>query len=658
MSKVASSTSTTVLAPTTKKKLTTSSKAGPSSSNVSKQEEPKVRTRQDVSEKLKAARSLSTTTTKSALRRYILGPRSVVDNIVAAINNRVLSLSNRLVEGSIALSGIVKGRVEFVCDEDLHEVSFDNLFDQTTIRQLLVGTDDANQPLGFVATYYQQNPALAPSVDRYSADRNIYSDAARGYLANFKTALRVALDGRIRKFCKEFGEVNNLSDYERMHLLYAINGWTLPSNRRDRMFPMREQVHRAIELHRKTLGFADDYNVDNEDGMCITKQWLKADSNLSGMLRYNILVNRFYEANDMKLFNIVPTCKVKRHFVAIDTWSLYGILKEVGLIHCNMQTFFALKDEHWRSVFKISQLQGQRCTFADSIESDGIALCVHFQRPKVATTKLHADTFRVQNNDVVLGNDPGRINIYYMVVPLPDGKLKTFVLSRRQYYSESGISQAIKHSNAWNMGIKDHLDALSNVTTKGTSLEAHLDFIETFRRHRDALWNEYNRPRWARQRLSLYGGKKRVFARFFNNMKKAMDIVYPNRRIVIAYGAAKFAPGGRNEVSVPTSRAYIECATRFTTVATPEFRTSKVDYLTDTTLQQVAIRGRTTTTPRRGSQALRGVVWSVARCKFVSRDLNAAMNIRRRLIIRPLILMRHLANGPLQQRIVKRIKPR
>ena len=149
---------------------------------------------------------------------------------------------------------------------------------------------------------------------------------------------------------------------------------------------------------------------------------------------------------------------------------------------------------------------------------------------------------------------------------------------------------------------------------------------------------------------TLYGGKKRVFARFFNNMKQHLDAAYPGRRIVIAYGSAKFAPGGPNEVSVPTSRAYKECTFRFFTVVTPEFRTTKVDFVNNTTLQKVAVVS--------SRYALRGVLWSVSRERFVSRDLNAALNIRRNLLERPAILNRSLATGALVQKVAKRIKPR
>lgn len=264
-------------------------------------------------------------------------------------------------------------------------------------------------------------------------------------------------------------------------------------------------------------------------------------------------------------------------------------------------------------------------------------------------SETHADTFKVQGDDVVAGNDPGRINIFYMVVPF-ENKFKTFVLTRRQYYSESGINQVIKRSNHWNLAVKVQLDALSCVSTKGASVDSHLAYLEVYHRHREAMWGEYLRPRWARQRLSLYAGKQRVFARFFNVVAKELRDAFPNKRIVIAYGSAKFASGGPNEVSVPTSRAYKECATRFTTVVTPEFRTSKVYNVNDELLHLVAVKG--------AQHALRGVLWSTEHRRFVSRDLNAAINIRRKLLDRPAILDPKNADGPLKQKIRKRINPR
>jgi hypothetical protein len=178
-------------------------------------------------------------------------------------------------------------------------------------------------------------------------------------------------------------------------------------------------------------------------------------------------------------------------------------------------------------------------------------------------------------------------------------------------------------------------------------------FLAAYFLHQQSLWREYLAPKWSRQRLSLYGGKKRTFAKFFNKVETETKKRIPDcDKIVIAYGSAKFAPGGTNELSVPTSRAHKECATRFTTVVTPEFRSSKISYTNDSVLQLIANK------PSKNKQSFRGLLWDVPAQRFVSRDLNGALNIRRMLLEVPRIMRRDLATSKLQQRIVKRIHPR
>lgn len=129
-------------------------------------------------------------------------------------------------------------------------------------------------------------------------------------------------------------------------------------------------------------------------------------------------------------------------------------------------------------------------------------------------------------------------------------------------------------------------------------------------------------------------------------------------RVVVAYGDASFASGGVGERSVPTTQAYKECAARVRTYLVSEFRTSKVCCYDDTVLQQVATRSAPRT-------ALRGLLINVVSGKWISRDLNAALNIRRLLVRqgrgegRPDMLQRGGGGMErLEQRIVCRIKHR
>ena len=617
--------------------------------------------RPDRATKLKRRKGMKLTIVKSALLRYVKGSKMFANAFVFAVQDRVRVVSRKTVDMSVAFCGWVK---EQFSDRDPATVDLNGVFEQTFFRQFMLGVDGAIIPDARISDYHARHPDLAPSNERHQGDRNIYSSASKRYLTNLKNALRVEGEGRIFSFVKRFEKLQKLSESEVRAMRSMLLGWEL-KNPPKGIFPMRRVVYETITEHRRILSLSE--------GQSFSKAWLRLDSSLSSLLRYNVFLNRIYEADGSKLFNVVPVCHIKSHFISIDTYVLYGILRELEMTDENEEQFVDTSLAKWMSLFKISQLQGKDCEFGYSMDTDGISMCMHFERPKVTGDGIDGDAAKREEfkgkftpgpNDLVVGCDPRRINIFYMATILPNGEIKTFVLTRRQYYKDSGIFGARKHSEHWNKGVKGSIDALSMVSSKGSNLVNHQAYLQVYFLQRETLWMEYTRPRWARQRLALYGGKKRVFANFFNKVKKELNELVPDCNIVVAFGAAKFAPGGKGELSVPTSRAsgakgacgghrpqYKECASRFMQLVTCEFRSSKVDYRDDSTLQNVAV----TTSPR---FALRGVLWNVRLREFVSRDLNAALNIRRNVLVRPAVLIRRNATGRLVQRIVKRIKPR
>ena len=120
-----------------------------------------------------------------------------------------------------------------------------------------------------------------------------------------------------------------------------------------------------------------------------------------------------------------------------------------------------------------------------------------------------------------------------------------------------------------------------------------------------------------------------------------MNRLGPLDNTVLAYGSAKFAPGGKGELSVPTSRAYKECSYRLKTVLVDEFRTSKIHW-EDGSILQLVKKGM-----HKDAPVVRGWLWChstiMRKSKFVNRDLNAAINILHcaTLPSRPLALQRN-----------------
>ena len=111
------------------------------------------------------------------------------------------------------------------------------------------------------------------------------------------------------------------------------------------------------------------------------------------------------------------------------------------------------------------------------------------------------------------------------------------------------------------------------------------------------------------------------------------------------------AYGGKGEMSVPVSRAFRECRYRFQVKVIDEFRTTKIFHEDGSQLQNVM---RMDTRER-----LRGLLWcnSPGKNKFVNRDFNGAMNIRRCAFNpRPLELTRIKDQPKLVMSIGKMIK--
>jgi len=200
----------------------------------------------------------------------------------------------------------------------------------------------------------------------------------------------------------------------------------------------------------------------------------------------------------------------------------------------------------------------------------------------------------VQDNDFVVGADPGNTSIITIAVPKcaehgTDGNLRQkdmrlLRLSRARYYRESGIMNARKKIETWNSGMKEHLEALSEVTRRGADFAAFRKFMKVRVAHWDALWEEYTKPRRARLRMNLYCGEQRAFANFFNQLSDLKED--GNQRLVVAYGARRWKTQ-KGTTPAPTTRTYKEGARRFVTIPVDEFRTSYTHHEQGCTLQTV-----------------------------------------------------------------------
>ena len=623
-----------------------------------------VGSRPDRAAKLLARKEVMETVVKSSLLKYVKGDDVFKEKFTLACRQRVDAFSKRIVMASIRMSGLLKHA--FDGHLDVRQVSVPDIFDQTLVRQLMLGIDDAVKPHPDVVAYLQLRPdGLEQRVgERFEGDRNIYSSGASKYITNLKNALKSTFRQRLLTFLKRVVQPElQMSNEQRSVLLYRIAGWKIPNGLED-IDVSSKQLQAVIDEQRSILGLSKTARTDDK--------WFDRKNNLVNVLRQWVFFNRAYEMRSLPLFAIVPACKIRHHFITIDTSSFFGILKEIGAIRkCSFEVFDSMRKDQWYSVFDLKRFEDDAGVrkFSFTIETDAVSLCSHWHQPKRMSSHVSELPPLDPRTSRVIAIDPGRVIIYYAVEKMKDGRFKSYTLTRRQYYALSGVFNARKQTERWQEEIHEALVMFASVSIKGVSVEQHQAFLNAYDNAGPALWAEYTKSRWARQRLRLYGGKKRAFATFFESIKDADDQPELRRPVVVAYGSANVGTGGKGELSAPSTRALKECQSRFDCRKVDEFRSSKVHWSSGEILKLISVVEQKNNKREGGvlqrSKTLRGLLWYDStidrrQSKFVGRDFNAAINIWRCATnaSRPDTLMRRSGDRPIVQSVGKVINRR
>ena len=223
------------------------------------------------------------------------------------------------------------------------------IFDQTFIRQLMLGFEGTSKKYPKLIDFVKNNPNYILDLPRHLSDKNIYSFASNLYLTNLKNSLSMNLEPRIRRFVKNYQKIYGLTDDQRIVMLYKIAGWKLPSNLSGIL--INQDIQEEIQRHREILNLKE-----------LTEYFSTQKKNLLPILKYYIYLNRFYETYDnIKLFNIVPINKVKSHNITIDSSVLFGIMKDAEFIKKDMKMKDFDSMEQWKSILKFEKLAGKDC---------------------------------------------------------------------------------------------------------------------------------------------------------------------------------------------------------------------------------------------------------------------------------------------------------
>ncbi|KAJ9524494.1 hypothetical protein QJQ45_019553 [Haematococcus lacustris] len=127
--------------------------------------------------------------------------------------------------------------------------------------------------------------------------------------------------------------------------------------------------------------------------------------------------------------------------------------------------------------------------------------------------------------------------------------VRRWKLTKGEVKHASGLNNARRDTERWLAPIKPHLQHLAAASSAGTSLVANLKHITVTLATWDAVWEVYLDPKWARQRLRLYGAQDRALEQFFNKLEEQMAELSMKRhgcakQLVVFFGAATIGTGG------------------------------------------------------------------------------------------------------------------
>jgi len=469
-----------------------------------------------------------------------------------------------------------------------------DLTDQTLYLQCFnIGVGRVNKSIPELEETWNTHFKGFPKLEKCRGDIQAYVYASKQYMTNFKNSLVYAFEGRQKAFIRHWCEQNKLTKEECYAIRCAINQWGCRTE-------VPESAKLFVEQQRKLLG-------TTEEG--ITHTWLGA--NMTNIVHYFYSILKYNEQfEETRRFTLAPVSRIKRHFLTIDTTVLFEMMKNLKLLDCDKSTFLEMKSDQFESVFRIQGLC-RKGEFSHMIETDGVSACFHFKVPKL---EVETGNRQLKKSNRVIAIDPGRSNLMFGVEKLEDGSTKTYKLTRNEFYTNAGMKTCNRKTAKWEKDIEAAELIFRQHSLKTTNEDDWTAFLKDYSTVYKTLWEGKTQKKWARERFRVYCLRNKTLDKFFQTMNGP-------EKPIIAYGAAKFNPNNKNELSAPTTYLSKRCAIHFPTVFVDEYNTTKVCSCCDSKLSPVVIDG----------QERRGLRWCCStKCRtFRNRDLNAALNILR-----------------------------
>jgi hypothetical protein len=486
-------------------------------------------------------------------------------------------------------------------------------------------------------SFFRDNQNKYESIEDLSGYGSSLNSAARSMKTNMNNYLFMTFDQRILKSLKD------LDKSEKNAVLRRIKCFDCRKS-----YVFREQEQTFIDTCKSILGAGD---------MIITDKWIM-EHPFQVLKLFRFLIQRC-ESSETKGFTILPIFHLKRHFITIDAVFLRTIMLEMGLIQktCDVKTFRALKEDHFRSVFKLRNTW----KIGGEMKTDGIALCVNVIRRKNDeyedddnTNKKKTST-KVQYNrkpgdeNNYFSNDPGNVNLA-SVIQVHNGEIIDKVgFTKWQYKHESNININTKKRRKLDKFVEEELSQLSHCCTKTSSSSTFETYLTTKVPMYDKLWVHYGDKKFARMSFDTYIRSSSSLDGFFLKLSKTKKFDIGNKcdKPLMKFGKATWDPG-KGWTSGPTKKMIFHARKFFRVVLVDEYNTTKMCCTCQCKMEPVKQKfiGPLRQGRHRWNMKCRGLM----RCRsnvclsvpLKARDYNAAINIGKAWPFRPTYLCRPL----------------
>ncbi|KAJ9517150.1 hypothetical protein QJQ45_009096 [Haematococcus lacustris] len=230
-------------------------------------------------------------------------------------------------------------------------------------------------------------------------------------------------------------------------------------------------------------------------------------------------------------FTLTPMARVGVHFIKVDSRVLHGVCKQLGLTKETRATFTSepALSHHWARWFNTNKLRDQGVAFERGIAE--MREFVFDPDTQIGAVSAASGVWDPQSGQLMAD------------------QLRRWELTKGEVKHASGLNNDRRDTERWLAPIKPHLQHLAAASSAGTSLEANLKHITVTLATWDAVWEVHLDPKWARQRLRLYGAQDRALEQFFNKLEEKMAELSMERhnhakQLVVFFGAATIGTGG------------------------------------------------------------------------------------------------------------------